>query len=442
MKKSILVILIAVSMLFAFTACEQSAFQYPANVDYITVVQTKDFVDGDAFSASNFTVYAHDTNGGNNPVAGAKVELTGTNSTDSKLSASKSYTVQATLNVATSDTALTADCSVEVAALESYAITGAPSLVAYVGKGDDDNTAVFAVPASGTIDPNAITVSAVYENGETRSVKATDFLGKKLYVTDSEGNKIEDEAFVVDTTYYISVGTGESAILTNLTATAVAEAPSDNFVRYEYKVTSKGYYGETLGWTIYEVSEQDKSEADWTPVATSENWSTTTKNDWIVMSYSAGDSDPKDDGLNMPTQYTANDQVITLRNIANASRPAVTMRFDAGKNGITSQVDADDIVPNAKLEKLTSSLQKSDIQIKIDRLIPVYGEGTQSSTAQQQYLPEGNYSIEKQSLSEDGKTWTGVVKVTYTYLNTTGYVESTYDKLIEVSIADTDLTTE
>ena len=174
MKKSILVILIAVSMLFAFTACEQSAFQYPANVDYITVVQTKDFVDGDAFSASNFTVYAHDTNGGNNPVAGAKVVLTGDNASDKELSASKSYTVQATLNVATSDTALTADCSVEVAALESYAITGAPSLVAYVGKGDGDNTAVFAAPASGTIDPNAITVSAVYENGETRSVKAAD----------------------------------------------------------------------------------------------------------------------------------------------------------------------------------------------------------------------------------------------------------------------------
>ena len=74
MKKCILIGALAALMLFAFTACEQPGLTLPANVDYITVVQTKDFVDGDKFSAANFTVYAHDTNGGNTPVNGAKVD--------------------------------------------------------------------------------------------------------------------------------------------------------------------------------------------------------------------------------------------------------------------------------------------------------------------------------------------------------------------------------
>ena len=135
MKKCILIGALAALMLFAFTACEQPGLTLPANVDYITVVQTKDFVDGDKFNAANFTVYAHDTNGGNTPVNGAKVEIDPTGealAAGNTVEAGTTYTVKATLNVATSDNPLTATQTFTAYALESYEVNGMPSLVAFV----------------------------------------------------------------------------------------------------------------------------------------------------------------------------------------------------------------------------------------------------------------------------------------------------------------------
>ena len=450
MKKCILIGALAALMLFAFTACEQPGLTLPANVDYITVVQTKDFVDGDKFSAANFTVYAHDTNGGNTPVNGAKVEIDSTGealATGNTVEAGTTYTVKATLNVATSESPLTATQTFTAYALESYSVTGAPTLVAYL----NEKPAVKAV-ATSTVDQKAIKISGVYANGETRELNANDVISEvidNLYVTDAEGNKIEASEFVVGATYYLSVGYDQNAILTNISMTAVAEkpeGPSDNFVRYEYKVTSKGYYGETLAWTIYEVSEQDKSEKDWTPVASSTDWgasSDATSSDWVVMSYSDGDSSTKDDGLEMPTEYGKYEQTITLRNIANASRSAVTMKFDAGKDAITTAFADLEFTPVTTLiqSELDNSLSVNDIQAEIDRLIPVYGKTEETKDEpQQQYLPTGNYSIEKQSVDKDGN-WTGIVKVTYTYLNTTGYTETSVDRLLTVNIEKNDLPT-
>ena len=448
MKKCILIGALAALMLFAFTACEQPGLTLPANVDYITVVQTKDFVDGDKFNAANFTVYAHDTNGGNTAITGVKVAIDTENSspaleTDGTVKAGKTYTVKATLNVATSESPLTATQTFTAYALESYSVTGAPTLVAYL----NEKPAVKAV-ATSTVDQKAIKISGVYANGETRELNANDVISEvidNLYVTDAEGNKIEASEFVVGATYYLSVGYDQNAILTNISMTAVAEkpeGPSDNFVRYEYKVTSKGYYGETLAWTIYEVSEQDKSEKDWTPVATSANWSTTAS-DWVVMSYSDGDSSTENDGLTMPTEYGKYTQTITLRNIEKASRPAVTMKFDAGKDAITTAFDDLEFTPVATLiqSELDNSLSVNDIQAEIDRLIPVYGKTEETKNdPQQQYLPTGNYSIEKQTVDKDGN-WTGIVKVTYTYLDTTGYKETSVDKLLTVNIEKNDLPT-
>ena len=236
MKKCILI--------FAFTACEQPGLTLPANVDYITVVQTKDFVDGDKFSAANFTVYAHDTNGGNTPVNGAKVEITGTQNleADGTVKADTTYTVKATLNVAgsTEQIALDASCSFTAYALESYSVTGAPTLVAYL----NEKPAVKAV-ATSTVDQKAIKISGVYANGETRELNANDVISEvidNLYVTDAEGNKIAAAAFTVGTTYYLSVGTGTDAKLTNITVLAVEEAPQpekDNQTGIEVTVSEK-----------------------------------------------------------------------------------------------------------------------------------------------------------------------------------------------------------
>ena len=69
MKKTILVSLIAVAMLFAFTACEQSMPTY-RNADYITVSQNTPIIKGEDFSASDFDVTVHYTDGSTSVVNG------------------------------------------------------------------------------------------------------------------------------------------------------------------------------------------------------------------------------------------------------------------------------------------------------------------------------------------------------------------------------------
>lgn len=74
MKKSILIGALAVMMLFAFTACEQQMPTYK-EVSYIEVEQTGDFVIGQVFDASKFTVTANFTDGSSSVVKGASVAL-------------------------------------------------------------------------------------------------------------------------------------------------------------------------------------------------------------------------------------------------------------------------------------------------------------------------------------------------------------------------------
>ena len=256
MKKCILIGALAALMLFAFTACEQPGLTLPANVDYITVVQTKDFVDGDKFNAANFTVYAHDTNGGNTPVNGAKVEIDPTGealAAGNTVEAGTTYTVKATLNVATSDNPLTATQTFTAYALESYEVNGMPSLVAFVVTTEEDTQYVKAAPSDSSVTEDSVLksvkVSGVYANGETRELSAAD-IKDNLYVTDAEGNKIAAAAFTVGTTYYLSVGTGTDAKLTNITVLAVEEAPQpekDNQTGIEVTVSEKNYLGQSTG---------------------------------------------------------------------------------------------------------------------------------------------------------------------------------------------------
>ena len=63
MKKSILTIALAVMMLVAFTACEQQVPNVlPDDVNYITIVQTEDAVEGKAFDPSLFNVMVYSSN--------------------------------------------------------------------------------------------------------------------------------------------------------------------------------------------------------------------------------------------------------------------------------------------------------------------------------------------------------------------------------------------
>ena len=63
MKKTILVALIAVAMLFAFTACEQQIpNMLPDDVNYIAIEQTADAVEGQAFDPALFNVVVYSSN--------------------------------------------------------------------------------------------------------------------------------------------------------------------------------------------------------------------------------------------------------------------------------------------------------------------------------------------------------------------------------------------
>ena len=72
--KKVFIGVLAALMLFAFTACEQQMPTYK-EVSYIEVEQTGDFVIGQVFDASKFTVTANFTDGSSSVVKGATVAL-------------------------------------------------------------------------------------------------------------------------------------------------------------------------------------------------------------------------------------------------------------------------------------------------------------------------------------------------------------------------------
>ena len=281
--KKVFIGVLAVMMLVAFTACEQPTIKYPANVSYITIEQTGDFIEGQTFKASNFAVYAHDTNGDSTVVPGANVTLSTKDVT--KLEAGETYTAHAELKVAGETGNLTADLDFTAYAIESYTFTGVPALVAYVN--DSDAGYVYATTAEAMTASeyaaavNAITVSVTYNGTSTMPLTLTATekaqLISSLCVVNELGQKVTDDDFKVGTTYALAVGAtkvgGEDstpAIATNLTATGVAEAPEGpaSFneakivsIKISHPTTDVVYYGDTL-------AEHDE---DFVVVATDEN---------------------------------------------------------------------------------------------------------------------------------------------------------------------------
>ena len=280
MKKYFIGVLAAL-MLFAFTACEQPTIKYPANVSYITIEQTGDFIEGQTFKASNFAVYAHDTNGDSTVVPGANVKLSTEDVTE--LEAGKTYTAHADLKIA--DGTLSADLDFTAYAIESYTFTGVPALVAYVN--DSDEGYVYATTAEAMTDSeyatavNAITVSVTYNGTSTMPLTLTATekaqLINSLCVVNELGQKVTDDDFKVGTTYALAVGAtkvgGEDstpAIATNLTATGVAEAPEGPASFNEAKIVSIKISHPTTDVVYYGDALADHDE-DFVVVATDEN---------------------------------------------------------------------------------------------------------------------------------------------------------------------------
>ena len=452
MKKCILIGALAALMLFAFTACEQPGLTLPANVDYITVVQTKDFVDGDKFSAANFTVYAHDTNGGNTPVNGAKVEIDETEATggdkltDGKVASGKNYVAKATLKVAGSAETITLDasCSFTAYALESYEVSGMPSLVAFVVTTEEDTKYVKAAPSDSSVTEDSVLksvkVSGVYANGETRELSAAD-IKDNLYVTDAEGNKIEAAAFTVGTTYYLSVGTGTDAKLTNITVLAVEEAPvvpEKKFAGYDIVFTGKAWFGQNANWALYEkYTVGGKTTRDQNPILEASDVTTSWDScGFAVISIDDGDSSnaaANNDAYS--STYTLFKQSVKIISKTEPSKGVYTIEIPRGENYITALPAATDVHFDSKVTALSGNMTTSQLAIEVE-----WAKNRTTTGTDPEYLSSG-YSIVDQKYDSASGTWTALISVTLDNVKTADspFTVGSDEVLLEVSLDKDDI---
>ena len=422
MKKYFIGVLAAL-MLFAFTACEQPTIKYPANVSYITIEQTGDFIEGQTFKASNFAVYAHDTNGDSTVVSGANVKLSTEDVTE--LEAGKTYTAHADLKIA--DGTLSADLDFTAYAIESYTFTGVPALVAYVN--EDDASYVYATTAEAMTDSeyvaaiNAITVSVTYNGTSTMPLNLTATekaqLISSLCVVNELGQKVTDDDFKVGTTYALAVGAtkvgGEDstpAIATNLTATGVAEAPEGpaSFneakivsIKISHPTTDVVYYGDAL-------AEHDE---DFVVVATDENG--------LTKEY-------KGDNAKVSLLYVQNGKAVTDYSTTSAVTVYATVQ---GMNGAIT--DSTSVTPTDYINDISvevdknykpaefTQLDKSKITVK-GRLASA-GEGTDPEDYTVA-ISTSNFSVNVGILTTESAQ-SVTVSTTYRVKGTTPVTEST-----------------
>ena len=152
MKKTILTIMVAAMMLVAFTACEQAQMPTYRNVDYITIKQVADFVEGQPFDAANFQVIAHNTDNTETVIDGQGLVTIDT-------AAGKSWKngdVVATLGT---EKQLTAGYQVAFKKVTSVEFSGITSVTAVEGA---DITTMAGVKIDGSADA---TVTLNYDGG-------------------------------------------------------------------------------------------------------------------------------------------------------------------------------------------------------------------------------------------------------------------------------------
>ena len=208
-----------------------------------------------------------------------------------------------------------------------------PSLVAFVVTTEEDTQYVKAAPSDSSVTEDSVLksvkVSGVYANGETRDLSAAD-IKDNLYVTDAEGNKIEAAAFTVGTTYYLSVGTGTDAILTNITVLAVKEAPQpekDNQTGIEVTVSEKNYLGQNTDVKAV-ATYSNKDDVDITASLSS----------YVIVETSAGNKVVD----SLPSTFDASSHTYRITDPTNTYTTTVTIpagrnyyTYDASGNAVT-----------------------------------------------------------------------------------------------------------
>ena len=162
MKKTILTIMVAAMMLVAFTACEQTTPNFiPKNVSAITIQQNEDFLVGEMFDPSRFSVYVEFTDGSAPQTVEGTDIVVATNSTDGRVS--KTTEVSATYGYASNGSNVTTERLVKAYDVESVTLGNLPT----AGVTDGSTT---------TIDTSEVTATVAYNNGATtRELSANEF---------------------------------------------------------------------------------------------------------------------------------------------------------------------------------------------------------------------------------------------------------------------------
>ena len=243
MTKKILVALIAVAMLFAFTACDTQSANIPQGVSYITIRQTADIIEGQPFNAGDFEVVLHDSNGSEKGTIDGESIVTkdGDWFADHKVSASlkTSGGIYSTQEI-TLDAKLTA--SVEKVTSVS-AVTGVE--VSYSTSESD-----FVANYAEGFDRDSFTFTMNY-NGGSASFTGADLAELKLTVVDADGDEVV--APVDGTTYNVVLSRYRFAGTENGKADqeVVRNIPTNLTVTYTKPATAvlesivMGYYEKT-----------------------------------------------------------------------------------------------------------------------------------------------------------------------------------------------------
>ncbi len=377
MKKTILTIMVAAMMLVAFTACEQAQMPTYRNVDYITIKQVADFVEGQPFDAANFQVIAHNTDNTETVIDGQGLVTIDTASGKSW----ENGDVVATLGT---EKKLTAGYQVAFKKVTSVEFSGITSVTAAEGA---DITTMAGVKIDGSADATValnydggsvtVPLTAISEtvfnvfDGTTRVTKA----GKEgdvydVYIVDRYQFAGEDEVPVT------------APIATNLELKVVAKGAATTFDHYTANPISNTaentYFGDKYQWRLAAVATDDTELGAWGLDTFTNGFEV------ISMVYTdapAGTAAP----TQIPTAYGQYTVKVTAIEKAHPERGVQTFTFPSGPNyisdvkGVTSfatgvtkaQVEAKTITANqlvynvtkANTTDTTTNLDTSKVQI-------------------------------------------------------------------------------
>lgn len=335
MKKSILTIALAVMMLFAFVACDSQPTLTYKDVKRIEVAQTGDFVVGQSFDPSKFTVTAYYSDGSSEVVKASVAEY---GTWEARSGAVIASLVTSTLNG--SQTTLTANTAVTFEDFTGINFSKTDFVLEPTtadGKTYDYSATLqknFKDLADG-IKYGDITVSVVYGDNEVMQLSYDDqksFLGYIKNFEGSEWNLVDEDAFAdlmdgklvtgeqevvfaeLETT---DTGRYYHGITTNLTVTVEPDVAAE-FDHYEFELTNDPYYKTAPAWIIYAVDTDGERMA--------ENYTSLTSSGFEIIN-----------NVSIPSEYNTAVDVVVMRSKGQSHEgETVTMSFPAGVDYITT----------------------------------------------------------------------------------------------------------